>query len=1712
MTVPTWLDPVAKVSEIVGALVGVLALIREVLDKGKREAAPAPGLGASDPTPRGWLRLSAGLFCVPLLALVLQVGDYASSALRTGADAAAAVTGLAACLALAMHILSLRRQQLSLPDGLRTLLEAQLEESTKSHPYGYSLGNAPPILEIYVDQWTERLLPASMADGSTPVVLLTIAQMLEKSRNVIVLAEPGVGKSTAINQVLRQQCIWWRDARRTAKPHDAPYGPVIPITLPADLHGCQRLPDAMARQWEQLTGAKVNARVFGRKPPYAGSWLVLIDGVDQILSTPARTDLLVRVGAWVAETSAPYRFMITSRPLLSGELGPLKAEHVGRFLLRKFDAVGLDRFARQWVAFRESQHFEDVDIEPITVDRFMVGIKSAGLWSLARVPLIATITALILESSRETALPTSRAGLFERFVLHLFSSRHLENQQHSAPPPFAVHGKRGQRAWRWLLDNLRDLLEGVADLHLSVGSPGLSECAITWVRSNAPTGVFENVPGWDDAMSGLLTATSLIVPSPLGLQFAHPNFAEYLAAGPRGRVFDLETWLADVRSPDSRSLALFVLARQSYVAEVRPGEHLADRLVELLLERGGTEACIAGEVIADGIEVSPALQARVCGDLFEQLQRDAEEASETLSVLISLVGDTRVLDQLVRFAGDPAQPDWARADAAEELCGVVRDAGIGLLRQILESTRDSLLQHRILLRLEALGVMTAGEHARASRYESESLGLSMTSFGARAGHWYRQIAEDAAVGPGRRLRALLAMAERRDPGWAALFEVVITDRALPEEARLDAARRVMRLADEEGSEAIRQVAEQADVALEVRVPLLAAMAEAQDVRARQLLNQLDADGGPRFRERFPSVAAWREEVGIRSSEQPSELLAGQSAGSHATPAIWGNVPPRIKNFTGREDILHRLRQDISHGMTTILPPNALSGLGGVGKTAIAVEYAYRYRSDYDLVWWIQADQSALVRSSLAALASQLGLAEAMVTGIDGAATGALDALRRGEPYRRWLLIFDNADQPEDIMAFIPAGPGDILVTSRNHRWEAFTTDAVPVEVFTRAESMEFLSKRVPRGISDSETDLLADKLGDLPLALVQAGAILAETGMPVDEYLRLLDEQVTQILAQRTSPEYPRSVTAAWQISVAKLRQQVPQALELLRCCAFFGPDPIPRDIFRRGSHATVTGIGELLADPILLAQSIRELGRFALVRIEGRAISVHRLVQALLRDELDPDEQARYRHDAHLILAAGAPQDPDDVRQWPRYRELVPHVTAPAMQLGQCQDATVRAFTLDIVRFLYASGDPASSKALAEKLIGQWTSDSGPDDPAIINAQRHLGNALRQLGEYSEAWRITQITLSQAERILGEQDALTLALSNEFGAALRTRGDFAMALARDLETRDRCEAVLGADHPMTWHVTSSLVIDYGLNSDYRTARDLGQRVYHAQSESAAGVSPIEILTSWTNLAWVIRLSGSFREARDVAEDARDDSRSQLGPEHHATVRAALELSNALRQDASSREEALELSGEVFEICTQRFGESHPATLAAAVSLSNAQRTVGLTDLALVLAERTVTRYSDVYGPDHPFRHGCAGNLALLRRVSGDPAEARLLNETALAGLDGRLGRDNCLSLTVATNLASDLALLGDFAGARELGEDTLVRLRGLVGEDHPITLGCAANLTLDLRADGAVNNADKLAADSINRYSHTLGTDHPDAQAAAAGRRLDFDFDPPYI
>jgi tetratricopeptide (TPR) repeat protein len=518
-------------------------------------------------------------------------------------------------------------------------------------------------------------------------------------------------------------------------------------------------------------------------------------------------------------------------------------------------------------------------------------------------------------------------------------------------------------------------------------------------------------------------------------------------------------------------------------------------------------------------------------------------------------------------------------------------------------------------------------------------------------------------------------------------------------------------------------------------------------------------------------------------------------------------------------------------------------------------------------------------------------------------------------------------------------------------------------------------------------------------------------------------------------------------------------------------------------------------------------------VKIDGQMISVHRLIQALLRDNLHEAERSDYRHEVHRILTAGAPVNPGDSTLWPRYRELLAHVTSDTTELAGCQQEQVRTFAMDVVRYLFLSGDLKSCLSLAEEFIAQWAkSPSGPDHPTVLNAQRHRGNALLQLGRYSDAYDIIETTLAKSRKVLGEQEPLTLALRNSFGAALRARGDFAAALELDIETQRLHEEVFGEDDPQTLRVANNLAGDYGLNAGYVEARKLHQQVYLKQRDAVAGVSANDILISMNGLASAIRLSGDFAAARDLGEEARDYGRDKLGAEHYATLRAATGLSIALRRMATAHEDALELAGEVYELCHQLYGERHPDTMAAAVSLSNVMQAVGQTESALRLAKDMAARYAQVYGPDHPYCHGCFGNLALMHRLNGDPVQARRLNQAALDALKGRLTLDHDYSLVVAINLASDHAALGDTESARRIGQDSLTRSRELLGEQHPLTLGCAANLAVDLRAGGAEQEADRLLAETMSHYAATIGTDHPDAVSASAGTRIHFYFDPPPI
>jgi len=842
-------------------------------------------------------------------------------------------------------------------------------------------------------------------------------------------------------------------------------------------------------------------------------------------------------------------------------------------------------------------------------------------------------------------------------------------------------------------------------------------------------------------------------------------------------------------------------------------------------------------------------------------------------------------------------------------------------------------------------------------------------------------------------------------------------------------------------------------------------------------------------------------------EFPKRIGAG-------VPTIWGNLPPRNKNFTGRESLLHELHSRIqaaTDGATAVLP-HSLQGLGGVGKTHLAIEYAYRYQAEYDVVWWVPSEQPALARAALAGLADRLRLGEMLR--VDDAVTAAVDALRRGDPYDRWLLIFDNVDEPEPIRALMPHGTGHVIITSRNPRWQSIT-DAVEVNIFQREESLEFLGRRIP-GISRADADRLATDLGDLPLALEQAGALQVETGMAVDAYLELLDEAAAKLLSEATPTDYPVPVAAAWSVSVNRLRDNTPFALELLRRCSFFGPEPIDLDILERGKFILSSPFGATLRDRLQVSRAMRELGRYALGRIDNnrRTIQVHRLIQKVIADGLTEDEGTMIRSEVHQLLVGADPGEPTNAADWPRFQALLPHIIPSG--IVSSTDVAARQLVSRTVDFLFQTGDFETALYLADLALAAWEEASGTENADVLILRGAKANTLWALGRYPEAFDLRRPTLETIERVLGPEHEETLKVRNGYGSDLRARGDFRAAREQDEDSVTRHRRVFGEDHPRTLNAANNLAVDYGLTSAYHQALELDRQILTDRRDQSGRDDDPLVVRQMTAVARDMRQAGDYLEARRLAEQAyvmfeNLVSRDQLPAEHPAVLQQAKDLSVA-RRKAGAFVEALDLAREVHTSYTEspRYGKDHSDTLAAAINLGNAQRAVGDLADATERIEKTIARFRESLGPNHPYTHGCRLNLALVHRQGGQVKEAEAMLAEALTGLEQTLGADHHYTLTCVTNLATAKAALGQPALALDMGQKALAAFRDLLGEDHPHTLVCATNVAIDLAATGNTDDAAKLAETTMKRYRRVLGDSHPDVVAGARGERLDFDFEPP--
>nr|WP_329572414.1 FxSxx-COOH system tetratricopeptide repeat protein [Kitasatospora sp. NBC_01266] len=825
------------------------------------------------------------------------------------------------------------------------------------------------------------------------------------------------------------------------------------------------------------------------------------------------------------------------------------------------------------------------------------------------------------------------------------------------------------------------------------------------------------------------------------------------------------------------------------------------------------------------------------------------------------------------------------------------------------------------------------------------------------------------------------------------------------------------------------------------------------------------------------------------------------------PGIW-NVPPRNTYFTGRAGMLEQLRNQLDGRTTAVLPvPQTLYGLGGVGKTQVAQEYAHRFMADYDLVWWISAEQEDEIQGQLAELARKMGLATNEPVAL--AADIALEALRRGEPTQRWLLIFDNADEPTDIRRYFPGGSGHILVTSRNQAW-ATHAEALTMDVFTRGESIDHLTRRTGNALSRVDADAVAEAVGDLPLAVEVAGAWLKATGTPVGEYIAALQSEAARVLELGRPVDYPMTVGATWRVSIARLRQQSPAAARMLQLCAYFAPEPISMNLFYSDQMIrALVPFDPGLSDKFLLGRVIQAIGRYALAKVDAGAnsIQVHRLVQEVIRSEMTAEEQNDTVHEVHRILIGARPVvgDTDDPANWPAFEEIWPHLSPS--RAHDCDEPDTRQLMIDRVRYLWKRGEFAQARRTGHLLDEAWTAKLGEDDRQTLLLRFQLANVMRSQGQYAGAVELDEDTLERQKRVLGEHHPYTLMTAGSLAADLRALGDFGKALELDRQTLERFREQFGEDNPRTLSCANNLAIDYRLVGDSRAAQELDQDTLDRRTVVLGAKHPYT-LSSKSNLARDLREQGDYLRAVTIQQEVVDSFAEVLDIDVPEILRNAKSLAVSLRK-AGRQAEARRLTKETYERYLERYGENAPDTLACALNLAADYSAGGDKDAARDLARQVVIGHQQLFGPEHPFTLACANNLVIYLRGSGGLAEAVTLGEETVGTLARVLGPNHPFTYTAMVNLANAYGDQGRLAEAEALERAAHRGLGERYSQRHPDTVSCQANLAVTLRAQGKVNEAAELRSRAVAEFIRQLGEEHPNTVAARGWKRINRDLEP---
>jgi len=745
-----------------------------------------------------------------------------------------------------------------------------------------------------------------------------------------------------------------------------------------------------------------------------------------------------------------------------------------------------------------------------------------------------------------------------------------------------------------------------------------------------------------------------------------------------------------------------------------------------------------------------------------------------------------------------------------------------------------------------------------------------------------------------------------------------------------------------------------------------------------------------------------------------------------------SAPPRLTYASGLQSALRRpLRRTSSpcqraQGGDTVALGQvvAATGLGGLGKTQLAVEFVYRFgRFFAGGVFWLSFASPDEIPLQIAACAGPgaMGLA----AGVEGLSVDerlelVMGAWQGGLPR---LLVFDNCEEEALLAAWRPPGGGcRVLVTSRRSSWSpTLGVNGLPLDVLPRPDSVDLLRRYRPDlAADDPGLDAIAHELGDLPLALHLAGSYLrtysAEVNLP--EYLAELGQPAllkhASLLGRgvQDSPSptnHVQSLAQTFALSLGRLdrdRGVDKVALALLARLACLAPgEPVPRHLLNMTLEEP---------QPLMRADALRRLAALGLVELGEGRLRLHRLLAHFVRQEA-LDNEARPAVDRALIDCGQAAAEGRLIGT--QLTTVIPHLTYVAAGASAQEGERAGHLSNAAGRAMQYAGILSGARPWYERAVASWERGLGPDNTYTADGLNNLAGLLQAQGELQGARSLYERAVAIYEQVRGPNHPSTALGLNNLALLLRDQGE--MDIARSLFERALAirERMLGSEHPSTATSLNNLGLVLWAQGELDAARPLFERAL-AIREREQGPDHPNTANSLSNLAGLLRDQGELDAARPLLERALAIHEQVQGPDHPNTG-ASLNRLGLLLRKTGELDAARPLLERALAITERVLGPDHLATGNSLNDLGLLLRDLGDLETARPLLEHALAITERVHGPDHLDTATSLNNLGLLLRDQGDPDAARPLLERALAIYQRVRGPHHPDTTTVRTSLTS---------------------------------------------------------------------------------------------